>query len=188
MNRRVVAPNPVERAPALRCHSERDDAVRDTVQHLGELHAALTSLLELAGEKLAALRAADTVALHRCAVQEEELLARVMTTEQQQPALLARLAQSLRCESLARARLTEIADRLPEPAASVLRARNVALRETARQLQRKNRLAAEVARNLHRHLRGIFADAVKSAQESLVYGPQGSQHTPGTRCWVDAVG
>jgi hypothetical protein len=162
--------------------------LREVVRHLSDLHAALTQLTDLAGEKLAAMRAADADALTRCAAREAELLQAVLKADEQRPALLARLAQSLRRPQLQAAKLTEIADHLPEPAASALRARGLALREIAGQLQRKNRLAAVVAHNLQGHLRGIFAEVAKAAQQSVVYGPAGRHYGTGPRCWVDAVG
>lgn len=158
---------------------------RELGQHLADLHALLKQLAELAGAKLAAMRQADTNALNACAAHEEELLREVFRTEQARNAVLARLAQSLHCPEV---RLTEIADRLPEPLASSLRARSLALKETASELQRRNKLAASVAQNLQAHIRGIFADVASATQESLVYGPQGQHEMSSPRRWVDAVG
>jgi hypothetical protein len=168
-------------------------------QHLAELHAALKQLADLADRKLAAMRIADTEALQDCAVREGDLLREMFRGEQRRNAVLASLAQGLHLAEPQRARLMEIADRLPEPLASSIRARGVALRDLAARLQRKNRLAAGVARNLQSHIRGIFAAMAGAAQESQVYGPQGRQG--GTGLWpasprpdacatlfVDAVG
>ncbi len=155
---------------------------------LAGLHEAMRKLAEVAREKLAALRAADAVALHRCAGREGELLSQVFRQQQGRNATIARLAQSLRLPDPGRARLAEVTANLPEPLASSLRARGVALREVAEELQRGNKIAAAVAHNLQEHLSGIFAELAGAAQESQVYGPQG-QHEPSTsRCWVDAVG
>ena len=158
---------------------------RELGQHLAELHATLKQLAELATEKLAAMRRADTEALNGCAAREEELLRDVFRRQQARNALLARLAQSLHCPE---ARLPEIADRLPEPLASSLRARSLALQETVGDLQRRNTLAATVARNLQAHIRGIFAEVASANQETLVYGPRGQHEISRPRCWVDAVG
>ena len=163
-------------------------AVRELDQHLAQWQAALTQLAGLGTEKLAALRRADTAALQTCAGCEEELLKGLFRGQQRREAALARVAQSLHCPQSPCVRLKDIVDRLPEPLASSLRARSVALREIAAELQRKNRLAAGVARNLQAHIRGIFADVATAAQEAVVYGPQGQHETGRPRCWVDAVG
>ncbi len=164
------------------------DPLPAVVQHFADLHAGLTELAAIADQKLTALRAADADALQRCTAREAAVLQRVLGAEQRRPALLARVAQSLQRPELVSARLNEIADHVPEPAASSLRARGLALRDIAGRLQRKNRLAALVARNLQGHLRDIFAAVAKAAQDSVVYGPQGRQHASDPRCWVDAVG
>lgn len=162
--------------------------LRELGQHLIDLQTALKQLSDLAAEKLTALRRADTGALQACAAREEQLLRELFRREPSRKAALARVAQTLQLADSAHARLNDIVARLPEPLASSWQARRVALRDIAAELQRKNRLAASVARNLHSHIRGIFADVANAAQESVVYGPQG-QHAGGRpRCWVDAVG
>ena len=163
-------------------------AARELGQQLASLHAALKSLAELATTKLAAMRRADTAELERCAAREEALLREVVCSEQGRRALLARVAQELQYPEPARASLTDLTERLPEPLASSFRARNAALRETALELQRKNRLAAGVAHNLQSHLRGVFAEVAGIAQQPVGYGPQGQQAVGRPRCWVDAVG
>ncbi len=157
-------------------------------QHLSSLQATLTSLSDLTDEKLAGLKAADTAVLHRCAAREADLLRQVFKDEQNRNAVLARLAQALQCTAPSPPRLAEIADRIPEPLASSLRARNAALKAVASELRRKNGLAAKVARNLQNHIRGIFADVASASQESLGYGPKGQHETSDSRSWVDAIG
>lgn len=167
---------------------EPEDAARALLECLGVLQEVLKRLEELAGQKLDALRHADTEALQRCAAEESSLLERVQVTKQQRKAILARLAQSLRWRGAATACLTEIADRLGEPFSSSIRARTVPLREIAARLEEKNRLAARVAHDLQKHVRGIFADLAKLNQESVVYGPEGQPAQTTARSWVDAVG
>jgi hypothetical protein len=162
--------------------------LRDLVGHLLRLGTALSELTALAGEKLTAIRRADSAALEQCAAREGALLQRVFREEGQRKAVLARLAQGLQCPDAERVRLTEIAARLPEPLASSLRARGAVLRDQAAELQQKNRLAAAVARNLQSHLRSLFAEVAGRSNEAPVYGPQGQQDSSVTRGWVDAVG
>ena len=184
--------NPTSRAPAVAKSPPGTGGLAPRLRELGEcltaLHAAMKTLGELAAEKLAGLRAADPAALERCARREEEVLREVFRGEQPRKAVLARVAQGLHMAEPARVRLPEVAERLPEPLASSLRARNAALRATVGDLQRKNRLAARVAQNLQSHIRGVFAEVARAAQESLVYGPQGQHEVGRPRSWVEAIG
>lgn len=161
---------------------------QDLLDSLAALHHAMKGLSALATEKLGAIRRADAAGLQACADREEQLLRRMFCDEPRRKALLARVAQTLRCPAEAGNTLTAIADALPEPLRSSLRARNAALHAIAIELQQKNRVAAAVARNLQAHIRGIFAAVAGATGEALVYGPQG-RHEPGRpRCWVDAIG
>jgi flagellar biosynthesis/type III secretory pathway chaperone len=179
---------------ALATHAAAPQAAADAAplrelhEQLASLHTLMKQLAELAGEKLAAMRRADTATLDRCTAREAELVKTVFGSEAKRKALLARIAQSLHLPQPERAKLGEIAERLPEPSASALRARNAALREIAAELQQKNRLAAKVAQNLQSHIRGVFAELAGAAQETPVYGPRGQHEGRRPRCWVEAVG
>jgi flagellar biosynthesis/type III secretory pathway chaperone len=182
-------PTPAVRLPA---QSQPTTAfalpLRELSQYLADLHDALKRLGALAAEKLAALRTANTAALRDCAVRENELVRQVLCDEQQRDAVLARLAQSLPGCPPKPVRLTELIEHLPEPLAGPLRARRAGLQEMATELQRKNRLVEAVVRNLQAHIRGVFAEVAKAAQESLVYGARGQHEVGSTRCCMDAVG
>ncbi|MFQ5806196.1 MAG: flagellar export chaperone FlgN [Phycisphaerae bacterium] len=162
--------------------------VRDLLATVTSLHELLKQLLELAGRKLAAMRSADAGALQQCAADEGGVLQALFEREKQRDAVLARLAQSLHWRADCRPRLSEIAERLPEPFSSRLRAKIVGLRQTAGELRHKNQLAAAVARNLHAHIRAVFEDVAKVNQESVVYGPSGKHEQRNKKTWVDAVG
>lgn len=156
--------------------------------YLTSLHTSLAALVTLAHEKLDALRRADSRALQECALREEELIRRVVLGSRKRDALFARVAQGLQQQSGRKLTLAELTDALPEPQKSTLRARSVALRNAAAELQQKNRVIAKVARNLHSHIRGVFAEVAKLAQESEVYGAKGTQEAGQNACWLDAVG
>jgi ABC-type transporter Mla subunit MlaD len=176
-----------ERPAAERVAENVTDLLRDLGQQLGELHGRLKQLTEIAGAKLAALRRADTAALTQCAADEESLLRQNLGGEPQHKALLARVAQALRHPQPQRATLMEVAERCPEPATSVLRARSEALRQTATELRRKNALVAEVARKLQMHLRGVVADLAGVSPDAALYGPHGEQAGGRIRRYLDAV-
>lgn len=167
-------------------------ALEQTAGELNENLAALQGLLrQLVGqadEKLLAMRSADTSRMHRCTSRESELLAQVARVEQQRGALVARLAQGLPNATPKPPPLRELARDFPEPAGSVLKARSVALRGIAEQLQEKNRLVARVAHKLQSHLREVFAEIASAQQESVVYGPKGQHEQRNARTLLDAVG
>lgn len=184
MSLQLAIPTPPSKPPAPLA----TETLRELDGYLARLHAALRELLELAGEKLAALRKADGRALQHCALREELLVRDVLFGEQQREALLARVAQGLRLPGCPPGGLTEILEHVPEPWQSSWRARGVGLRQVATELQRKNRIVSQVAHNLHWHIRSLFASVAQVAQESVVYGANGTHETSVKQCWVDAVG
>lgn len=196
MSRTTENPVAGEEAVVAKIAAPPDAAeAHDTEAQVGELTEALSGLQELleqllglARAKLAAMRAADANALQRCAARECGVLERLFDRERRRDAVLARLAQSLQWNGGPRLRLPEIADALPEPHCSRLRARTAGLRRTAEELRRKNRVAAEVARHLHEHVRAVFEHIARVNQESVVYGPSGKHEQRTNRTWVDAVG
>ena len=160
----------------------------ELLEVMSALHEMLKQLLELVQDKLAAMRGADAAELQRCAVEECGVLERLFAQECRRDAVLARLAQSLPGECPPQARLSEIAERLPEPFCSRLRARTAGMRRTIDELRRKNRVAAEVARHLHEHIRAVFEDVARVNQQSVVYGPSGKHEQRTNQTWVDAIG
>jgi hypothetical protein len=165
--------------------------IDELLDALSALHELLKQLLELARAKLAAMRAADAPELQRCAARECGVLERLFERERRRDAVLARLAQSLHWDSTGPPRLSEVAAKLPDPFSSRLRAKTAGLRQTANELRRENRLAAEVAQHLHKHVRAVFEDIEDIArvnQESVVYGPNGRHEHRTSKTWVDAVG
>ncbi len=191
MNSRT-APQPRQPAAAPLASAETGLLAREVLAQLAELQAALGQLAALAAQKLGALRRADAAELQQLAAREGAALTELFRREPVRKANLARLAQALRCAEPQRPSLTVIAECLPEPLGSTLRARAAALAAAARELQQKNRLAATVARNLHGHVRGIFA-SIAGAERPAVYGPPGNARRGAAaggvgRRWVDAVG
>jgi hypothetical protein len=162
--------------------------LNDLLATLSSSHELLKQLLELAGRKLAAMRSADTETLQQCAADESEVLRLMFENEQERDAVLARLAQSLHWRDSRAPSLTDITARAPEPFSSRLRAKTTGLRQIAAALKEKNRLAAAVARNLHKHIRAVFDDVARVNQESVVYGPNGRHEQRSKQSWVDAVG
>lgn len=161
---------------------------RDLLAALTALHERLGALTALAVEKLAALRTADVDAIEKLAQREEAALQSLQELDAQRKAVLARLAQLWPASESFEPKLEEIAARLPEPFSSQIRAKSEGLRSAAGALEQKNALLATVARTLHSHVRGVFADLAKDAQETLVYGRSGQHEKHTARCWVDAVG
>jgi hypothetical protein len=163
-------------------------SVDELLQYLQTLHTLLKKLEELANEKLAALRKADSAALVDCAAREGVLIRDVLFGQQQRDALLARVAQRLPADAGEVTTVSALAQHFSEPISSSLRARGAALRAVAIELRRKNNVVSEVARNLQAHIHGIFTDVANASQETLVYGAKGNPEKSRTRFCVDATG
>lgn len=197
MKRNDPAPRPVASTPAQRgprrAAAEAPGAPGPgaLLENLATHQALLRELVQMAQRKLDAVRSADADALNECAARESGLLERLVGVERQRRAELARLAQivpALRGTRAARLTLSELAEALDEPHASSIRARLSALRSIATQLQRANRVASLVARDLHAHLREVFAAMARAGRASVVYGPNGSMERAGGGELWDAVG
>jgi len=178
----AVAPEPVRLSTAYL------PPLRELLDYLATLHGLLVELVEQSRRKLDALRRADPAALDACTATEGELLRQVFAAAQGRAAVLARLAQALHVPDARALRLSAVADLVPEPLASTVRARCAAVAAEAGELQRKNRVAAEVARSLQEHLRGVFAELAAASREARGYGPEGRPAAGGARTWMDAVG
>lgn len=168
-----------------------DDGRREFDLLLASLDGLLAQLRRLDGlatDKLGAMRAADAKALEACAREEGEVLESVLAQGPHRGAVLAAVAQRVLGMSSSPPTLPELCKRLPEPGASILRAKTRALEVVTTELQRKNRLAGEVARRLHSHIRGIFADVAKAAQPEVGYGPRNTNLPTGASCYVEAIG
>lgn len=183
MSLRLVAP-PSRRAAAPDVSTD----AAALVDSLAELHGLMQRLAELVREKLDALRVAAADRLMRCAQEEAATLEAVLRNNQSREAILARLAQALHWPEIRTAPLREIAARLPQPQSSQITAKSVPLKRLAEELAEKGRLAADVARNLHAHVRAMFAQLAQASQEAVVYGRNGQPDSKVTRNWVDAVG
>lgn len=179
---------PLAREGSAETPSGTAAAVAVLVEYLATLQPRLQALLALAEEKLAALRKADTAALRCCAAREEPLVREVLTQEARRPAILAAVAQALRRPELRNAGLAALAARLPQALAAPLLARHLGLQTVAAQLQRKNRIAAAVARNLQGHIREVFAAVAKCTQEPAGYSAGGNQARSAALVLLDAVG
>jgi len=171
---------------------QRDDDLAACVQALLEVlslvHSRLKRLAELARDKLSALRRADTAGLQRCADDEAVVLEALFAAERERAAVLARLAQHVPGAGGRGARLSELAGQLAEPFSSQIRAKIEGLREASTRLQRGNRIAGEVARNLHAHLRAMLTDVARANRQTVGYRPDGRGEEQISRTWIDALG
>jgi len=155
---------------------------------LAEHHKSLRTLLALCDRKLAALRAADTAGLHALADEEASAVEAIAARDARREAVLARLAQLVPAAAARPPRLAALAAALPEPFSSRILAKSMGLRELAEKLQRKNGIAAAVARGLQTHIRAVFAEASSANCETVAYGRDGKADERVNRNWVDAVG
>lgn len=165
-----------------------NSAVESLLAVLSRLHEQLSALSILATAKLAALRGADADALLTGARSEQRMLEMLVADQQTRDAEIARLAQLLRLAATPLPRLTVIAEHLPEPHASKILAKSAGLRALSLELQKKNRHAADVARQLHKHVVAVFADIASAGRETVTYGRTGQHETGSATNWFDAVG
>lgn len=152
------------------------------------LHEHAKVLLALAEEKLTSLKKADTQTLSRIAAVEVQTLEKLLAEERQQGALIARVAQAMRVPTSGKPRLSDVAEKMPEPLRSQITAKIAGLRAVTGKLQEMNRRAAEVARHLHAHIREIFAAVAKVGQQQTGYDGRGQHKHSTAQQWVDAVG
>lgn len=167
---------------------DRAGAGAALLESLSGLHSRLAQLGDLADRKLAALREADAQALNDLAAAEAAELQALAADDVVREAALARVAQTLPGAVDPPRRLTEIAESFSEPLRSKILGKSEGLRTMANRLAEMNRLVADVARGLHNHVRGIFAEVAKVNQEAVVYDKDGREQQRTSKCWVDAVG
>lgn len=164
------------------------DPRRALLDNLAEHQALLKALVQVARDKMAAIRAADSHELQQCTARESSLLERILDFERRRKTIVARLAQTLHLAAPGNLTLGEIAAELPQPFSSALRSRMLALRAIANELQQVNRVASIVARDLHQHIRDVFTALANANRESVVYGPLGREELTTVENILDAVG
>lgn len=161
---------------------------RALVHILGELQTLLTRLVECADEKLHAIRCAGAEALQACVGREMQYLDELLAVERKRDAIVARIAQQLQQPSLRRAPVQQTAEKFPEPLRSSIHARCMGLRQAAEKLQRKNRVAAEVAQGLQSHVRAVFGELAKACRDATTYSDTGRMRHTETQLVIDALG
>lgn len=167
--------------------SEEADG-RAIVDSLGELTGLMSSLVDCAGEKLAAIRRASAEALQSCVAAEMQTLDAVLAAERKRDAVVARVAQRLQLPSLRRASMTQVAEKFSEPWRSAIRARCMGLRKAAENLRQKNGVAAEVARGLQSHVRAVFGALAQAGQDATTYAGNGRMRHADKQLVIDALG
>jgi hypothetical protein len=182
--RLISYPDTAATAPA----AASTDAVIELDATLAALQGGMKALVSVADDKLGAMRRADVEALHACATRETDLLEAHLARERERDAVLARLAQQMPALRAPRRAWTAVVEALPEPGASRIRARMQGLRAVAGELQKKNALAADVARKLQSHIREVFTAVAHADRECIGYGRHGRQEQTTARQWVDALG
>ncbi len=166
-----------------------DSPASELVRCLADTQTQLRELLRIARDKLEAMRTADVATLNACTRSEVDLLQRVYRGEQQRNAVVARLAQTLPGGRRRELSLNQIAGQSPEPVRSRLQAQIAGLRTAATELKRENDLNSRVARDLQRHIRGVFSALGNARRETAVYGQDGQHHRSSkSQMILDATG
>lgn len=174
--------------PGAACAGGLTELADALLAALATWRAQIAQLVEITERKLSAMRRADLEAMHNCLAAEAAALETVVHGERERRAILAALAQRLHLPPEPLPMLSQITAQLPEPKASLLRAKTLGLQDLAERLQKRNALAATVAQRLQMHLRAAVAEAAEANQTAVGYGPSGREEKRITRSWVDAVG
>jgi hypothetical protein len=179
--------NPVNRTPGQRTLL--------VAQHAEALRANLAAALEhyqrladIAKRKLAALRTASVPDLTRLHDEELAALRPMLANEQERPAILAQLAQTLLQPHLAHARLSVVIAQLPPQMRPALTALTAGLKAAGEELQRRNKLVSDVAHGLQGVIRGVFAEVSRLSQSRVAYTRDGRHETRVEQKWIEAVG
>lgn len=147
------------------------EQLEEILRSLMQEHEALGALVH---QKLAALRRADREAIGRCLEEENHRLQRIGELEKQRIRLVAALTQQLDPQARAPLKLSELAERIPEPGRSRLLGLRVRLRQTMQEVGERARVAQEASQVLLRHMQGLFRGLAAAVSGITVYGAGGA--------------
>lgn len=155
---------------------------------LVRLHEQMIATLD---QHLAAARAADSDAMRRCQEQSEELARQIVPAEAQRRQLSRSLAIQVGIEGAAAGRsltASRLAGALPEPARSRLIQQAGLLRQRVLEVDRLNKMLADVSRRILLHLKGAYEVVATMAGTTGVYAANGRLRQAQRSTVFEAVG
>jgi hypothetical protein len=160
----------------------------DLLETLVRLHEQMIAGLD---RQLAAARAADSEMMRQCQEQTEELVRQVARAEAQRRAVSRNLAVQAGVEGAAAGRgvtASRLAMALPEPARGRLMEETGRLRERVQEVDRLNRILADVSRRILLHLKSAYETVAQVAGTTGVYAANGRLRQAQRSTMFDAVG
>lgn len=170
--------------------NEKTPHVRDLTRLLDSLRLQQQQLLECIESKLDAVRRADVEAMQRLHRQEAKLLKDLREREGLRRQMMDALGRGLGWPiGAGRAlHISKLASRLTGADKTQLLDAAKALRDVAFSVQRVNRVAGTVSRNLLDHLGAVFASVVPTSNEPSGYSGSGAVVRQSGNLVFEAVG
>jgi FlgN protein len=167
-----------------------DNLVRDLIRLLGDLNALHGELAMHMRNKLDAIKRADSDQVQSITAREAVLAARAHEREGLRKQLADRIGMSLGLDkgSGRSVRLTDLAEKLPEPRRSQLLVAAAGLREKVREIESINKTSEVVTRTMLRHLSEVMQVMTAGPCGADVYGRTGHRQPPRTANVFEAVG
>jgi hypothetical protein len=158
------------------------------LETLVRLHEQMIATLD---RQLAAARAADSETMRQCQEQTEELVRQVARAEAQRRATSQGLAVRLGIDATAAGRgvtAGRLAMALPEPTRTRLMQETGRLRQRVQEVDRLNRVLADVSRRILVHLKKAYEAVAQVAGTTGVYAANGRLQQAQRSTMFDAVG
>jgi len=160
----------------------------EVLDTLVRLHEQMISALD---RQLAAARAADSQTMGQCQEQIEELARQIATEETRRRHVTRSLAVEAGLPGATVGRgvtASRLATAMPEPARTRLAEQTALLRERIQEVDRLNRILADVSRRVLLHLRSAYETVAGAAGTTGVYAANGRLRQAQRSTVFEAVG
>ena len=153
------------------------DALEHHLRRLAEEHEGL---LELIRRKQRAMRMGQPQLVTDCCERENHHVQRIGGLEGHRQKAVGEITRFMTrgTEREQPLKLSEIAERLPEPRRGRLLVLHQRLRDTMHQVQRENQIARQATDGLLHHVRGVIQQVTQAVGGAGTYGKQGPVEAP----------
>ena len=155
---------------------------------LGELRGLYEQLVGVLRRKLEAMRRADTEGLNSCGARERFLVQRMAESDATRRNLVGELQVRAGVRAGQAMTLSDLAERLGEPARSRVLVLAAGLRQVVEEANQLNQVAALSAKEMLVHFGRVYEVMQSGGMGGGVYGPQGGRAQTAERRSLDAVG
>lgn len=160
----------------------------DVLDTLVRLHEQMIATLD---RQLAAARAADSQTMRQCQEHIEDLVRQVAREETQRRNVTRSLAVEAGVQGAAAGHgvtASRLAAAMPEPARSRLTEQSARLRDRVQEVDRLNRILADVSRRVLLHLKSAYETVAHAAGTTGVYAADGRMRQAHRSTVFEAVG